>query len=139
RRGRPGRAARGAGESPARLVSWLTGTLTRPRRDIGARARPGAGSRLPDPLPVVPLHPVVRARALLAGLRERGLHAGRVARRNLVLLHERVVDHVPVDVLGADQLRDLRRPAPLARPVDHEPPVRLADAALVLPLANRGP
>src|SRR5262249_18911018 len=91
-------AARPTRPSSARSgrMAGMTRLLTvedpdRPRRDV-APAHGTAGSLLPHPLPVVELHPVVRPGALLAGLRERVLHARDVARRDLVLLHERVVD-----------------------------------------------
>jgi Creatinase/Prolidase N-terminal domain len=107
-------------------------------RSEPGHAMPRSRSLLPDPLPVVELHPVVGARPLLARSRERALHPRQVALRNVVLLHERIVDDLPVGVLGADQVRHLR-PTPLARPRHREPLVVLPDAALVLPLAELGP
>src|SRR6185436_19906962 len=92
-------------------------------------------SALAGPLPVLELDPVVRPRALEPGLREGAPHARAVTGRDVVLLHERVVNHLAIRVLGVDQVRDLGA-TPLARPRRQEPLVRLADATARFPLAQ---
>src|SRR5512134_707641 len=60
-----------------------------------------------NPLTAVLLDPLTRPGPVPVRLGERRADAGSVARRDVVLLHERLVDVLPVSVLGANELTHL--------------------------------
>src|SRR3972149_4002679 len=88
-----------------------------------------------DPLAAGLLNPLPRPRAIAVGLRKGGADARGVAGRDVVLLHQGVVDEVPVRVLGPDQ-RGHVAAAALAGPRLEQPLVRLPHAAAGLPLVD---
>src|SRR3990170_5704612 len=88
-----------------------------------------------DPLAAGLLNPLPRPRAIAVGLRKGGADARGVAGRDVVLLHQGVVDEVPVRVLDPDQ-RGHVAAAALAGPRLDQPLVRLPHAAAGLPLVD---